>query len=226
MRLDGDAAALQARPLRGCHTVMFGKRRCEVAAAEFFDLRLLQSRHQTFAAFDGGDACPLWTLGPNRAKIPVPRKRTVKHHSHTGRNQAHTHHTPIFPPGKNRGCTHKVVAPGIGPEISMSDFCHSLLICFFPVLSPFFFAVLVFIIVVFAFLFLHWCLACFCFLQFVFALVFVGMCCWACFVFRICVVAIYFCNLVFWIKAICFSPSSAHLRRAGSVWKLCICAEK
>ena len=54
VRLEGDAAALKARPLRVQQTTMLTKRKREVAAAEFFDLRLLQSRHQSFAAINGG----------------------------------------------------------------------------------------------------------------------------------------------------------------------------
>ena len=44
VRLEGDAAALEARPFRVRQLMMLTQRLREVAAAEFFDLRLLQSR--------------------------------------------------------------------------------------------------------------------------------------------------------------------------------------
>ena len=51
-----------------------------LAAAEFFDLRLLQSRHQSFGAFDdGGDAGLLGTLSPNleKTRAPEPVQQTI-----------------------------------------------------------------------------------------------------------------------------------------------------
>ena len=61
VRLEGDAAALKARQLRVWQVVMLSKRKREVAAAEFFDFRLLQSRH-------GDEACLLGTLSLNLAE--------------------------------------------------------------------------------------------------------------------------------------------------------------
>ena len=47
VRLEGDAAALKARPLRVWQIVMLCKRKREVAVAEFFDFGLVQSGHQS-----------------------------------------------------------------------------------------------------------------------------------------------------------------------------------
>ena len=68
MPLGSDAVALKARPLRVQHTLMLTKRRREVGAAEFFDLRFQQSPYQSAAALDGGDACLFGTLRPNLEK--------------------------------------------------------------------------------------------------------------------------------------------------------------
>ena len=81
---EGDAAALHARHFRVRQTVISTNRRREVATAEFFDLRLLQSRHQSSAAFGGGDARFLGTLSTNQAKNSG-QKKISSNNSTTGK---------------------------------------------------------------------------------------------------------------------------------------------
>ena len=97
--------AIKARPLRVWQTVMLRKRRREVAAAEFFDLRLLQSRHQSFAAFDGGDACLLGNLSKNIAKTQCPSPAQTKLH-----NKKKMYKTHMYKKLYEKNCTKKTCA--------------------------------------------------------------------------------------------------------------------
>ena len=85
--LESDAAALKVRPLRITETMMLTNR--EMATSKFFDLRRLQSRYQSFAAFDGGDACLLRTLSPHLAKTSA-QKKNIENNSNTGKTSTHT----------------------------------------------------------------------------------------------------------------------------------------
>ena len=61
--------------------------RREVAAAELFDLRLSQARHQSFAEFDGG-ACLVRTMSSNPAKNKV-QKKELRQKNRTRDKRAH-----------------------------------------------------------------------------------------------------------------------------------------
>ena len=74
VRPEVDAAALKPRSLPRPANYDTDKTR-GVEAAEFFDLRRLQSRHQSLAAFDGGDACLPGTLSPNLAKASTRKEK-------------------------------------------------------------------------------------------------------------------------------------------------------
>ena len=119
VRPEGVAAAdLQARSLCVRQTVMVDKTQARgVAAAEFFDLGLLQSRHQSFAAVGGGDACFLGMLSLNHAKASA-LKKNLETNSHTGKTSTHadTRHTTCPTREKHGGAHGRFLYPDLGPQ--------------------------------------------------------------------------------------------------------------
>ena len=78
-----------------------------------FDPRLLQSRHQSFAVFDGGDACLFGTLNPNLANTSA-HKKNFEMCSNAVKIRAHTTH-PFSHPGKNGVAHASFLYPDLGP---------------------------------------------------------------------------------------------------------------
>ena len=97
VRLEGDAAALKARPLRVWQIVMLSKRKREVAVAEFFDFGLVQSGHQssptaTLLASSG----PSPESGGTYCPEPVPKITAPNKKLQNGKNER-----------KNKNCMNK-----------------------------------------------------------------------------------------------------------------------